>query len=333
VDYNTSIAGWSFALADALESYGYNARDVFASVGIDLSDVQSPCARLSVDQVQQVWSFAEQNTDDYFGVHASSFITPSSLHALGFGLWCSSSLKELFERYIRYRCVLSHMHFCELVDQGDTFSLNLIDERKVKSEITQDAVTSLFLRIARQLYGPNFSARSIYITRTTDSTSERLSEFFGAALQSEAEHYSLVVDADVIHKKLRFGNPALAQQQDSIVEKYIRQYGLISEYLLRVRSGIFEQLGQGSVSIEKIAEKLSVTVRTLQRRLAAENYSYNELLDSARKQLALEYAKDFSISVTTASLNLSFNDTSSFGRSFKRWTGSSFTDYRKSLTQ
>jgi len=37
--YNTSIAGWSFAIADALVQYGVDAHDIFSLNGIDLEAV------------------------------------------------------------------------------------------------------------------------------------------------------------------------------------------------------------------------------------------------------------------------------------------------------
>jgi AraC-like DNA-binding protein len=85
------------------------------------------------------------------------------------------------------------------------------------------------------------------------------------------------------------------------------------------------------VSIELVADNLHVTVRTLQRRLSDECSSYNSLLDVARQQLALEYAGDRAISATEAAMKLGFNDSGSFGRSFRRWTGRSFTAYRAKL--
>ena len=127
---------------------------------------------------------------------------------------------------------------------------------------------------------------------------------------------------------LRFANPDLAAQQDAIVERYIAEHGLISEYMLRVRTYIQELLSEGAPSIEAIADKLNVTVRTLQRRLSAENSSYNRLLDTVRKQVALEEAKDPDKTAMEIAFALGFNDSGSFGRSFKRWTGQSFTDYR-----
>jgi AraC-like DNA-binding protein len=329
--YNTSIAGWSFALFDALNSYGIDASQVFGDVGIDLNAVSSPAARLPVDSVQQVWRYADENTDDYFGVHVSEFLTPASLHALGFALWSSSTLKDYFDRYIRYRCVLSHRHFCELIENEDSYTLSLVDERNIKSEITQDAALGFFLRMARRLSDPEFSPRAVHVTRSLGAGADRLQSFYNSDIYPESATYAVHLDKKEMEKALRFANPTLAAQQDTLVERYISEQGLISEYMLRVRTEIQSLLDSGSVSIESVAEKMAVTVRTLQRRLSDEKCSYNELLDEVRKQLALEYTRDAKISATEAAFKLGFNDSGSFGRSFKRWTGQSFTGYRGTL--
>jgi AraC-like DNA-binding protein len=326
--YETSIAGWSFALSDALDSYGIDAKRVFYNAGIDLGSVSSPAARLPVSSVQQVWRFAQENTDDYFGIHVSKFLTPASLHALGFALWSSSTLRDFFERYIRYRCVLSHMHFCELIEEENCFTLILVDKRSVRSEITQDAAMGFFLRTARSLYGPEFSPHATHITRSLSSESERLKAFYGQDVKFGCDGYRLVLSKETMNWRLRFANPELAAQQEAIVERYISEHGLISEYMLRVRTEIQHLLSLESVSIERVAEKMNVTVRTLQRRLSDERSSYNVLLDKVRKQLAMEYARNPEVTATEAAFKLGFNDSGSFGRSFKRWTQQSFSDYR-----
>ena len=54
------------------------------------------------------------------------------------------------------------------------------------------------------------------------------------------------------------------------MERYIAEMGLISEYMLRVRTQISRRLDDGSISIEQVAKGLNVTVRSLQRRLSDE---------------------------------------------------------------
>ncbi len=331
--YQTSIAGWSLALADALTESGFDAHAVFADAGLDLQQVTSPGDRLPVSAVQRVWQFADKHTDGSFGLRMSGHLKPGSLHALGFALWCSSSMKEFFERYIRYRCVLSHMHFCELIDQGDRCILSLVDERKIKSEITNDAASSFFVRMGREMGLANFAPCRVFITRPVGTERKALEGFFGAEVVAQSDGYRMEFARSDLESPLRCANPALASLQDSIVEHYIADHELISEYMLRVRTTIQDLLLGEDISLERTAERLHVSPRTLQRRLADEASSYNQLLDDVRKQLALEYVIAPKASATDIALRLGFSDTGSFGRCFKRWTGQSYSGYRRSRTR
>jgi AraC-like DNA-binding protein len=324
--YRTSIAGWSYALADALEDYEISSADIFAKAGIELANIDGPDARLPVNSVQQVWKYATENTDDAFGLAVSAHLKPPSFQALGLGLHCSSTLLELLERLIRYRCVVSHMFFCELLEEDDCYRLMLVDERSVKSETTHDAFTSYVVRLARELQREDFSPAQVNMLRSQPS--QALADFFATDIRGNSGQSSLLIRRDDMHFPLRYGNPELATQQDTLVERYISRLGLLSEYMLRVRNAIHEILSAGTVNIEMVADKLNVTVRTLQRRLSAEQSSYNILLDEVRHQLALEYASEPGASATEIGFRLGFSDSGSFGRSFKRWEGCSFTDFR-----
>ena len=327
--YETSIAGWSFAIADALGDYGFDSREIFLQAGINLDEIHSACDRLPVAAVQRVWQFADANTDGCFGIRVSQKLTPASLQALGFALWCSATPREMFERYIRYRCVLSHMHFCELTDAAGLVRLSLVDERIIRSEITNDAAAGYFLLLLRQLCHENFAPRELHITRTIGSERHLLEDFFQTTICDNTDCYAMIFESGYLEASLRFANSDLVARLDAIVERYIADLGLISEYMLRVRTEIHRLLESGSVSVEQVAENLHVTVRTLQRRLASENSSYNLLLDQVRHQLAIEYSTAPDTNATEIAFRLGFTDSGSFGRSFRRWTGKSFSAYRR----
>ena len=325
---NTSIAGWSFALARALEDYGIDALAVFRRAGIELDEVTSAAARLPVSSVQQVWQYAAEHTDDYFGITVSGFLGPASFHGLGFALWSSSTLNDFIERFIRYRCVLSHMFFCDLLEEDDCYRLTLVDERSIKSTNTKDAALSYVVRMARQLGDPEFAPLLVRTTVEKDAVSEKLQDFYAADIEYASPDHALLFSKEALEQPLRYGNPDLAAQQDAIVERYIAELGLISEYMMRVKTTIHSLLSSENVGIELVAESLNVTVRTLQRRLSAEQSSYNHLLDQVRHQLAMEYIKDPATNATEIAFKLGFTDSGSFGRSFKRWTNQSFSQFR-----
>lgn len=326
--YDTSIAGWSFAIASALETYGIDASEVFFNVGIELAQIATPHERLPVSLVEQVWQYAASETDGSFGIRVAQQLTPASLQALGLLLFCSETPQRLFERYIRYRCVLSHRHFCEMVVKGKEVHVDLVDERERRSEITNDAAAG-FLHKVLQLAGAGENiVKELHVTRILGSERKDMEQFFGAPVKENQPRYSLVFDAKDLNMKLPAGDSALASQLEASVERYIADNGLISEYMLLVRTEILRRMDSGALSLDAVAASLNVTPRTLQRRLSDEGSSYNALIDQVRCQIALDYCESSTISATEIAFKLGFADSSSFGRRFRQWTGMSFSECR-----
>jgi AraC-like DNA-binding protein len=90
-----------------------------------------------------------------------------------------------------------------------------------------------------------------------------------------------------------------------------------------------EALDGGGVSLETIAEKLSVTPRTLQRRLSDQGTSFKNVLDEVRKGLALSYITQPFIDLAELGYLLGFSDQTAFQRAFKKWTGTTPGKYKK----
>ena len=83
----------------------------------------------------------------------------------------------------------------------------------------------------------------------------------------------------------------------------------------------------GDPSLERVADQLSLTPRTLQRKLQELGTSHNEILDHMRRQLAL---REREMAICEVAYLLSFSESSSFHRAFKRWTGLTPKEFRKS---
>jgi len=326
-NFATSIASWSMAVAKAMDTYGIDSEQAFAEAGIDLRTAKSPYARFPVDGVQRVWRYAYDHTDAAFGFRVSQFLNTASFHALGLGMYTSSTLHEMLERLIRYRCVISHMFFAELVEQRGLCILSSTDERKIKTHITADALYCHIITLCRELYEPDFAPEKVTLVRTPRKPTTQLSEFIQAPIEFDAPANSICFSTASVSAPLPYADPPLAAKLDQITEQYIAEHGLISEYMLRVKNEIIKQLELGEVKVNTVAESLHVTVRTLQRRLKSENSSYNELLDSIRRDMAMCYVRDVSINATQLAFKLGFNDSRSFSKSFIRWTGQSFSEY------
>jgi AraC-like DNA-binding protein len=89
----------------------------------------------------------------------------------------------------------------------------------------------------------------------------------------------------------------------------------------RVRAALVELLPAGDGTATGVARRLALSHRTLQRRLAAEQTSFQAVLGNTRRALAHNYLNRPDVSVAEIALLLGYDEPSSFYRAFRRWSG------------
>lgn len=77
-----------------------------------------------------------------------------------------------------------------------------------------------------------------------------------------------------------------------------------------------------------MAQLMSMSERTLKRRLAAEGTSFRDIVGEQRKTLSAELVRKHQISVTEVAARLGFSNLSSFSQAFKRWHGCSPMEFK-----
>lgn len=94
-----------------------------------------------------------------------------------------------------------------------------------------------------------------------------------------------------------------------------------SSFRDRVRACLMEILASGQYSMSDVASRLAVSTRTLQRRLKAENTTFQQELDTLREELARNYLKRSDYTSGQIAFLLGYEDPNSFFRAFRSWTG------------
>jgi AraC-like DNA-binding protein len=85
----------------------------------------------------------------------------------------------------------------------------------------------------------------------------------------------------------------------------------------------------GWLTINQVAELAGVSVRTLQRKLAAEGRIYSELVDEIRAERAVDLLKNTDVSLVEIAKEVGYSTPSNFARAFERSTGQSPTEFRR----
>jgi AraC-like DNA-binding protein len=96
----------------------------------------------------------------------------------------------------------------------------------------------------------------------------------------------------------------------------------------RAKSEIIELLPNGEASLERVAQRLHLSQRSLQRQLASESYSFRSLLDEVREELAVCYLNYERLSISEVAYRLGYSEVSAFTRAFVRWKNLSPSDWR-----
>lgn len=86
---------------------------------------------------------------------------------------------------------------------------------------------------------------------------------------------------------------------------------------------------QAKITMARAGFVFGMSEQTLRRRLHEEAYSFQELKDIVRRDLAVYYITQTKTSIEEVAFSLGFADASTFIRSFKRWTGLTPLSYRK----
>jgi AraC-like DNA-binding protein len=130
----------------------------------------------------------------------------------------------------------------------------------------------------------------------------------------------MLIPLEVARQRLTGSNEELARLNEHIVVKYLA-HAAKTDIVNRVKAAIIDGLASAGVTEMSVADALHMTARNLHRKLHKENTSFKFMLNEVRQELAEQYIKDRSITLTEMSFMLGFSEVSSFSRAYKNWTG------------
>jgi len=326
------MGSWSATILRALDAQGVPSEPLARRAGIDPQALQDPDARVPRAALTRLWRLAVEATGDpCFGLTATRYVAQTTFHALGYAVLASSTLKEAFERIVRYRRLIGDIIEMRLSAHGDRYRL-IIDVSAppgVPNEAV-DAVAAVFVQQARILRGErDFSPLSVELQRPQPSDPAPFRKLFRVPVRFAQPANVLEFARADLEQRLPAGNAELARQNDEVLVRYLARLdsGRVAN---RVQQALLDALPDGAPSKQAIARQLGMSPRSLQRHLGEEGTSFKALLNEARVTLARNYIEEGRLSVTDIAFVLGFADTSAFSRAFKRWTRLSPSAYAKS---
>lgn len=147
---------------------------------------------------------------------------------------------------------------------------------------------------------------------------------FGVVPDFAADDNCVRFSRELLERPVPAADPLLSRVIERHAEALLAARPLPAETTVaRVRRLPCESLGQdeAAVTLAGIAERLRMSERWLQRRLADEGQTFDALLDELRRELASRYLADKKLAIAEVAFLLGYSEPSAFHRAFKRWTG------------
>ena len=319
----STLTSWALMIHRALSAHAIDADSLFRRAGLDPERLRDANGRYPLVGMQRLWAIATTATGDQcFGLEVAQAWHPTTFHALGYSALASETLREALQRMVRYGRVVTTGARLELEQNGDEVTVKLSGslpaDQMVPASI--DAGVASIVILCRQGRGGQVDPLRVRLTRAEPACATRLQAFFGCPVEFAAPENGLVFRAADLDAQLPTANPVLLRVNEQVLTDYLARLDR-SEVTVQVQAKLIQLLPSGELDESSIARALNLSLRSMQRKLKARGVSFRKLLDDTRRQLAEQYLKDSTLSVSEIAYLLGFAEVSSFSRAFRRWTG------------
>lgn len=327
-------AAYALLLLDVASRWGITEEELLKPFGLDRQALTSPTLRIPLETVNEIYQKALDLTGEpalpfYIGMQMKL----SSHGFIGFAAMTADTVAqalELVERFISLRI----MGFAvRLEREGDQAHLYL--ETDLTLQPLRDGVVAGLMiglgQMAQVVTGETlFGVADIDIPE--NPRFEVLHYALPAQIHFNRPYNRISFDASYLDLPLVMADSASMQLAVEQCERELVAIGLINRFVRQVRD-LIHQEGEGFRSVEAVADALHMSERTLKRQLAQEGTTFSDILEDIRRQMAVRLLDGNEQSIERIAEELGYSDVANFNRAFKRWTGTTPGQYRRTRNE
>lgn len=310
---------------------GADERSVLFGTGITFEMLTSGEARISYEQYTALIRNALSLTGNpALGVDFGRCIHLSHMGVLGLLMMSSANAAEAFEAGLKYYKSLAPGWDLALDVNGRlaTWTAREIIPRNPFGLFATEALLMAMDGFARYLI-PDFenAIHEVQVALPEPAHSGIYKRIFPRPVRFGCEQTRVFFDAEMLSAPLRTADGITARWAERQCASQVHEVTCHEGLIAQVRALLCANPGDYP-SAEKIARTLQTSTRSLRRSLREMATSYQQLLDDVRRAQAIEYVSATDLPCERIAKDLAFSDARSFRRAFRRWTGTSPSEFR-----
>lgn len=303
----------------ACQILNVDPEQVLVKMGLSTELLKKHGLNLSAKQVATVFGHIvlEYGKDDFHIKLADGFAKAAFGHAF-LALQCSENLRKGIHRVSHFKRLIEPVDWI-IQESENTLSIQL---SSISSDFPLVGIGQIMSFLWLVKCCRNITARDIIPTKViiTDQVphQDKIENEIGCKIIIGAaaliEFPSHLMDVPTLSFNSQVLN-IMSVDRDSIAPLLYDTDPFISS----VYSVVLDFLPSGTIKLERVADRLSLSKRTFERRLEKYNISFNEILRQSRMKMASYYIHETSLPISEISLLIGYQDKNSFNRVYKDW--------------
>lgn len=317
--------------SELVRNLGADPRWILEHHGIDPRVIRDPDSYIDCKSLVDVLEYCSLSFNDaLFGLRLAQLQEPDVFGCVAALCRAASSFREGINSFIDYIPVVhSPVTILELVEGRETAELrwSVGTDLGVNSQANYQGAL-LTLKLLRSIGGRSF--RPSYINLAVDTRPKDIPDVesrFGCHFHGRSPANAIAFPVAMLDQSVPTANRLLFR----LVSGYLDRVREVSRTTIveRVEDYVRGSLPSGNCSILHCAKKFGTSVRTLQGNLSEQGLRFSDILEKQRIEFAKTYLERRQLSLDEVASMLGYSEQSSFGRAFKRWTGSTPQRFRK----
>lgn len=332
---SVSVVG-AWKVLETAQKGGADRGRILERASLDPDRLRDPEAHIPLASHHELWEVAvDEARDRALPLKVAEACEPATFHVLGYACMTAATVREALDRLTR---------FLSLFLQGETITLELPGDearlvlhqtapRRLGRELSAESTIAKIVITVRMLIGEGgetWAPSLVTFAHAAPPDTSYFAKLFRAPVRFGAPRTELVIPASMLDTPLAKSDPSLSSFFERHAEDILRRTGARADATARVRRGVTEALHAGEVSETNVARRLGWSERTLRRRLGEEGTSFRQVLDDVRRELAQGWLVQSEMAIGEVAFLLGFSESSNFHRAFKRWTGQTPDEFRRS---
>lgn len=307
---------------------GANLNYLLEAANLSEAAMNDPHFELDMETSSRLWNAAVlEARDTLFGLHLGEQSNPAVLGVVGHLFQSCPNLLEGMMNLQRFNDLFGSLVQLKVVETEEMYGLHFFINdtsyqhqlvRRQAKDAWMSGIASIFSKMGAGKPRPS----RVCISRlVTAQTSEYLRVFSGCDVRFDQEEDIIWYSKTTLSLPLISSNPDMYAYFMRMANDQLETISGTRSFARTIQDMLVDHYNQGFPGIEQLADQLHTTTRTMQRKLKAEGYTFSQLIEQAKQEMAFRLMKTRKYNISEVAYMLGFSEPGSFTRSFRKWTG------------